>query len=94
MVLKISISAEAEAQLKEKAAAAGVDVETYAVRHLELMAASPKSLIEISRPIGEAFATSGMSEDELSISSKLKSRRCVPSARRSERDDDWHTSRL
>ena len=66
MVLTISISAEAEAKLKEKAAAAGVDVETFAVRHLELMAVSPKSLIEISGPIGEAFATSGMSEDELS----------------------------
>src|SRR5205823_13876358 len=65
MVLSLSISAEAEARLKAKAAAAGVDVATYAARHLELMAAAPKSLKEISGPIAEAFAKSGMSEDEL-----------------------------
>ena len=66
MVLSLSISAEAEAQLKEKAAAAGVDVETYAVRQLELLARPPRSLKEISGPIGEAFARSGMTEEELS----------------------------
>jgi len=65
MVLSLSISSEAEARLKAKAAAAGVDVETYAIRHLELMATPPKSLREISGPIGEAFARSGMSEGEL-----------------------------
>ncbi len=64
-MLSLSISAEAEAKLKTKAAAAGVDVRTYAARHFELMAASPKSLKEISGPIGEAFSKSGMSEDEL-----------------------------
>lgn len=66
MVLSLSISAEAEAKLKTKAAAAGVDIETYAVRHLELMATPPKSLKEISGPIAEAFSRSGISEDELS----------------------------
>lgn len=66
MVLTLSISAEAEAKLKAKAAAAGVDLETYAVRHLELMASPPKSLKEISGPIAEEFARSGMTEDELS----------------------------
>jgi hypothetical protein len=66
MVLSLSISADAEAKLKAKAAAAGVDVETYAARHLELMAAAPKSLKEISGPIAEKFAQSGMTEDELS----------------------------
>ena len=65
MVLRLSISPEAEAQLKAKASAAGVDVETYAARQLELMASPPRSLGEISGPIGEAFAQSGMSEDEL-----------------------------
>lgn len=65
MVLSLSISAQAEARLRAKSAAAGVDVETYAARHLECMAAPPKSLKEISGPIGEAFARSGMSEDEL-----------------------------
>lgn len=66
MVLNPSISAEAEAKLRAKAAAAGVDVETYAARHLELMAAPPKSLKDISGPIAEEFARSGMTEDELS----------------------------
>jgi hypothetical protein len=66
MVLSLSISAEAEAKLKAKAAAAGVDVETYAARQLELMASQPKTLKQISGPIGEAFAQSGMSEAELS----------------------------
>jgi hypothetical protein len=65
MVLKLSISPDTEAKLKAKAAAAGVDLETYAARHLELMATPPKSLREISGPIAEAFSRSGMSEDEL-----------------------------
>jgi len=66
VVLSLSISAEAEARLKAKAAAAGVDVETYAVRYIELRASAPKSLKDISGPIAEDFARSGMSEDELS----------------------------
>jgi hypothetical protein len=66
MVLNLSISAEAEARLKAKAVAAGVDVETYAARQLERMAASPRALREISGPIAEAVSRSGMSEDELS----------------------------
>jgi hypothetical protein len=66
MVLSLSISPEAEAALRAKAAAAGVDVETYAVRHIELMAGPRKSLQKISGPIAEEFAQSGMSEDELS----------------------------
>lgn len=66
MVLSLSISAEAEARLKAKAEAAGVDLATYAARHLERMAMPPKSLKEISGPIGEEFVRSGMSEDELS----------------------------
>jgi hypothetical protein len=66
MVLSLSISSETEAKLRAKAAAAGVDVETYAARHLELMASPPKSLKDISGPIAEEFARSGMTEDELS----------------------------
>jgi len=65
MVLSISISAEAEAKLKAKASAAGVDLATYAARQLELFASPPKSLKEISGPIGEAFTRSGITEDEL-----------------------------
>lgn len=66
MELSVPVSQETEARLKEKAAAAGVDVLTYAARQLALMAARPRSLKEISGPIGEAFAQSGMTEDELS----------------------------
>jgi hypothetical protein len=66
MVLSLSISPEAEAKLKAKAAAAGVDIETYATRHLELIASPPKSLKDISGPIAEEFARNGMTEDELS----------------------------
>jgi hypothetical protein len=65
MVLSVSISPSAEATLKVKAAAAGVDVETYAARYLELMASPPRSLKEISGPIGAEFGRSGMSEDDL-----------------------------
>lgn len=65
MVLNLTISREAEAKLKAKAAAAGVDVKTYAAQHLELIAATPKSLKEISGPIAEDFARSGMTADEL-----------------------------
>lgn len=66
MVLSISISPEAQAKLAAKAAAAGVDMETSASRHLELMVSSPPSLKEISGPVAEAFAQSGMTEDQLS----------------------------
>ena len=65
MVLRLSISPEAEARLRAKAAAAGVDLETYALRHLEKIVANPRSIEEISGPIGEAFEESGMSEEEL-----------------------------
>ena len=65
MVLSLSISAETESRLKAKAAAAGVDVETYAARQLERMAAS-RSLKEISGPVAEDVARSGLSDEELS----------------------------
>ena len=65
MTLSISIYAEAEAKLREKAAQAGTDVQTYAARHLELLARPVRSLLEISGPIAEAFSSSGMTEDEL-----------------------------
>ena len=65
MVLSIPISTEAEAKLKAKAALAGIDVATYAARHLEMIAAPPRPLKEISGPIAEAFVASEMTEDEL-----------------------------
>jgi hypothetical protein len=66
MVLSLPISPLALSKLQAKAAAAGVNVETYAARQLELVARSPRSLREISGPIADAVAQSGMSEDELS----------------------------
>ncbi len=66
MVLSLSISSEAEAKLRAKATAAGLDLETFAARHLERMASPPKTLREISGPIAEQFERSGMSEGELS----------------------------
>ena len=65
MVLSLSISAEAEAKLRAKATAAGVDLATYTARFLERMAAALPSVAELSGPIGQAFAESGMTEDEL-----------------------------
>ena len=65
MTLSISISPEAERNLTAKAIAAGVDVETYAARYLEQIASRARSLAEISGPIAEEFARSGMTEDEL-----------------------------
>lgn len=66
MVLRVSISTDAETKLKAKARAAGVDLETYASRQLELMAAPQRrSIREISGPVADAFAESGLTEDEL-----------------------------
>jgi hypothetical protein len=65
MVLSIPISDETEAQLTAKARAAGVDVSTYAARYLEVIARSPRPLVEISGTIADAFEASGMSEEEL-----------------------------
>jgi hypothetical protein len=86
MVLSLYISPQAEARLKEKAAAAGVDVETYAARHLELLASPPRSLKEISGPIAEEFARSGISEDELSdfLEAEKHSMRAERHGKRSE----------
>ena len=65
MVLSISISPRAEAELKAKAAAAGVDMEVYAARQLERMAAPSRSLLDISGPAYQEFLASGMTDDEL-----------------------------
>ena len=65
MVISLPISEQALSKLKAKAAAAGVDVETYASQQLELVASPPRSLRAMSGPIADAFAASGMTEDEL-----------------------------
>ena len=64
MVLSFSISPESEARLKARAAEAGVDIETFAARALERIAAKP-TLDETLAPLRSQFETSGMSEDEL-----------------------------
>ena len=64
MTLTLQIPPEAEARLIEKARSAGMDVPKYAERILETEARRP-TLSEISGPIAEAFAASGMSEAEL-----------------------------
>jgi ribosome-binding protein aMBF1 (putative translation factor) len=84
VVLSIPISVEAEAKLAEKAKAAGVDVPTYAARHLELIARAPRPLREISGPIADAFEKSGMSEEELAdlLESEKHAMRAEKRARR------------
>lgn len=66
MVLTLSISSEAEAKPRAKAAAAGVDVSSYAARHLEHVTLPAGSLAAISGPVAEGVAEAGMSEDEIS----------------------------
>jgi hypothetical protein len=63
MTLTLSISPKGEANLKIKAAAAGVDFETYATRQLEHIVRPIRSLEEISGPIAEEFAKTGMTDD-------------------------------
>ncbi len=64
-MLTLQIPPDAEARLAEKARSAGMDMPSYAQQILVTEARRP-TLREISGPIGEAFAASGMSEDELS----------------------------
>lgn len=65
MVLSIPISQEAQAKLLAKAAAAGVDVAAYVAALVEQAAKAPLSLQEISGPVADDFARSGMTDDEL-----------------------------
>ncbi|MDB5322958.1 MAG: hypothetical protein JWN40_4589 [Phycisphaerales bacterium] len=64
MVLSIPITPETEAKLKAKAATAGVDMQTYAARTLERIAARPP-LEDVLAPLRAEFDASGMSEEEL-----------------------------
>jgi hypothetical protein len=86
MVLSIPLSQEAEAKLKAKADAAGVDIETYAARHLELMASPSRSLAEISGPVARSFAESSITEDELAafLESEKHAMRAERRAKRSQ----------
>ena len=64
MALSVHITPETEAQLKAKAAAAGLDVETFAARTLERVAARPP-LNDVLAPLRAEFEGSGMSEEQL-----------------------------
>jgi len=65
MTLSVPVSPKAEARLRERAAAAGIDIETFAARELERLAARPRSLAEISGPLYQEFLASGMTDDQL-----------------------------
>jgi hypothetical protein len=64
MVLGVPISSDAEAKLQAKANEAGVDIQTFAARALERLAARP-SLDEALAPLRAEFEADGMSEEEL-----------------------------
>jgi hypothetical protein len=65
VLLSIPISTEAEVQLRARASAAGVDLATYVGSLVEETARPPLTLEEISGPIADDFAATGMTEDEL-----------------------------
>jgi hypothetical protein len=65
MTLTIQLYSEDEAPLALKARHAGVDLPTYVERPLKAEVFRPP-LDEILKPVRDAFADSGMSEDELS----------------------------
>lgn len=64
MNLTVSIPPEAEARLLERASEAGLPPETLASRLLEQAVQSP-TLAQVLAPVSEAFAKSGLSEEEL-----------------------------
>lgn len=65
MVLSIPISEQTCERLRSRASAAGQDVESYVARLVSHFADSPTPLEELSGPIQDAFAESGMTDDEL-----------------------------
>jgi hypothetical protein len=65
MTVTIQLPLEDEARLAIKAKEAGVDLPTYVERVLKIEAMRPP-LDEVLKPVRDAFAESGMSEDELS----------------------------
>jgi hypothetical protein len=65
MSFTIKLPIEDEARLAVKAKHAGLDLPTYVERVLKAEMSRPP-LEEILKPVWDAFADSGMSEDELS----------------------------
>lgn len=64
MTLNIHLAPDAANRLTAKARDAGVDVAEYAARLLESEALRP-TLREISGPVEEAFAASGLTDEQL-----------------------------
>jgi post-segregation antitoxin (ccd killing protein) len=64
-VLTIPLSPQVMAQLADRASAQGVDIATLATRALCREAARPL-LDDLLKPVRDAFAQSGMTDDELS----------------------------
>ena len=65
MTLTIQLATEDEVRLALKAKSAGVDLPTYVERLLKAEISRP-ALDDILKPVHDAFASSGMTEDELS----------------------------
>lgn len=65
MSLTIQLPIEDEARLTIKAKRAGVDLPTYVGRVLKAEVSRPP-LEDVLKPVRDAFAESGMSEDDLS----------------------------
>ena len=63
-VLTIPVPPQLMSQLGERAVAEGVDITTLACRALRREAARPM-LDDILKPVRDAFAKSGMTDDEL-----------------------------
>jgi len=64
MVLSIPITPETEAKLRAKAAVAGMDVQTFAARTLERIAARPP-LDDLLAPLRAEVTASGMTDEQL-----------------------------
>ena len=65
MTLTIQLPIEDEVRLAKKAERAGVDVNTYVERVLKADVSRPP-LEEVLKPVRDAFAESGMTEEDLS----------------------------
>ena len=65
MRLEISVTPETVAWLEEKAKLAGVDIETYAGRHLNVVAAGRRLFDSVHRPTTDPTADEELAEQEL-----------------------------
>ena len=66
MTLTISLPPDVEAKVRARAAAIGTDLERYIAQLVIRSVEAPLSLEQISGPVSEAFAESGLTDDELS----------------------------